>query len=103
MNSKQTNLMWIKATGPPRVPYLHPPEAPPDNTSTPESQNSSKPMWIKTTGPPNMPYHRPPKAPPDTMSVAGKVPVTEPVKKVPNSNSSSSPSALTENEISRYA
>ena len=28
--------MWIKATGPLRVPFLHPPEAPPDTVSVEE-------------------------------------------------------------------
>ena len=112
MNSKQSNLMWIKATGPPRVPYLHPPEAPPDKTSLsrksppvkglstnqhvreqiPPPVRSAEFMWIKATGPPkHVPYLHPPRAPPYQNPETRRIPPAKPESSTRSIKDSSTP------------
>jgi hypothetical protein len=81
MNSKESNLMWIRATGPPRVPFLNPPEAPPDKVS------------VKGVVPPDPPNPTVPQLP---SSIQPKNRIS------PTSANSGNISPLTQNEISRY-
>jgi hypothetical protein len=69
--------MWIKATGPPRVPFLHPPEAPPDTVS------------VKEVVPPVQ--QLPPSIQPEHVILPASA-----------MSGSSNVSPLTPNEISRY-